>query len=263
MVGVNQEKCIACGACVRDCIVDNLEFRDGKAAAKGRCFLCGHCIAICPTDAVSMDDYNMEEVIEYEKDSFELNADQLLNAIKFRRSIRDFKQQQVESEKLSKILEAGRFTPTGRNSQGVRFYVFQDEFAQLKEKVWGAWHEFAEAARKMNQDYGDMLMGYYENHQKNPANDRLFLNAPMAILVATDYPIDGGLASANMEMMAVAQGLGVLYDGYIVHAIEHSEELKEWLGLENKKVISCMLVGYPAVKYRRTAPRREGDIIWR
>lgn len=263
MVAVNQNVCIGCGACVKDCPADNLLLNENKAAVKDECFLCGHCIAICPVNAVSMDDYNMDEVIEYEKETFELSPQNLLNAIKFRRSIRNFKDQAVDQQQLQQILEAGRFTPTGRNSQGVRFYVFQQELDQLKEMVWKAWFDFATAMSQGENPYGQMLMKFYENYQQDSSNDRLFLNAPMVILVATDYSLDAGLASANMEMMAVSQGLGVLYDGFVVHAIEHSPEVKEWLNLDDKKVECCMLLGYPNVKYQRTVPRREADIVWR
>ena len=80
---VDKDLCIGCSLCVKDCIVNDIEFVDGKAQIKNvSCFKCGHCIAICPKNAVSTDDYNMDEVLNYDKDSFTINEDNLLNFIK-------------------------------------------------------------------------------------------------------------------------------------------------------------------------------------
>ena len=103
MMKVDKEKCIACGMCVKDCIVRDIEIVDNKAEIKNeKCFKCGHCIAICPKDAVSSDVYDMNEVKPYNKEEFDISPDNLLNFIKFRRSTRHFKDKDVEKEKLEK-----------------------------------------------------------------------------------------------------------------------------------------------------------------
>ncbi|MGL5313086.1 MAG: DUF362 domain-containing protein, partial [Peptostreptococcaceae bacterium] len=71
MFKVNIEKCISCGACIKDCPVKDIEFVEKKASIKNNaCVKCGHCIAICPVKAISTDDYDMNEVIEYNKNDF-------------------------------------------------------------------------------------------------------------------------------------------------------------------------------------------------
>ena len=40
--------------------------------------------------SLSIDDYNIDEIKEYDKDKFSVEADNLLNFIKFRRSVRKF-----------------------------------------------------------------------------------------------------------------------------------------------------------------------------
>ncbi len=63
------------------------------------------------------------------------------------------------------------------------------------------------------------------------------------------------------ENMAVAEGAGALYSGYLQRTVSVSPKLMEWLGLEGRTLACCcMLLGYPAVKYQRTAPRKTGDI---
>ena len=73
MIEINKEKCIGCGACVKDCPGKALELKDKKAEYIRKCIQCGHCVAICPVNAVSIPDYDMAEVEEFDKDSFVLD----------------------------------------------------------------------------------------------------------------------------------------------------------------------------------------------
>ena len=86
---------------------------------------CGHCAALCPKEAVSIPGYDMDDVEIYDKTTFSLEADTLLRAIKFRRSIRDYKPLPIEKEKLQKVLQAGRYTATAKNNQDCHFIFVQ------------------------------------------------------------------------------------------------------------------------------------------
>ena len=52
---------------------------------------------------------------------------ELLDVMKKRFSVRKYKEQQVEPEKLAKILEAAHVAPTATNAQPVRLIVVQSE----------------------------------------------------------------------------------------------------------------------------------------
>ena len=70
--------------------------------------------------------------------------------------------------------------------------------------------------------------------------------------------VDGALAASNMELMAQAQGLGVLYSGFFTLAANHSAAVRRELGLNRKeKAVTTLVVGYPAVVYQRTAQREK------
>lgn len=264
MVEIAEEKCIACGKCVEDCVGHNLLIQENKTRVLGKCILCGHCVAICPEAAVSIPEYDMEDVQEYQAETFHLDSEQFLNAVKFRRSIRKFKKEEIEKEKLERIIQAGRYTATASNRQGLRFAVVQEQMDQFRPLVWKGWVQNIELLRKQGKEKrADAFLKHYERYQENQENDRLFLGAPALIVVAADHPLDGGLASANIENMAVAEGLGVLYDDYIVYALSQGEEARNWLGLEEKQPVCCMLLGYTDLRYKRTAPRRKADVIWK
>ena len=111
--------------------------------------------------------------------------------------------------------------------------------------------------------YSMLFKFFYRRHRDNPQDDGLFFNTPACVMVVADNPLDGGLAAANIENMAVAEGAGVLYDGYLTRIIEACPAAKEWLGIPDTPLVCCMLIGYPAVTYRRTAPRKPADIEWR
>ncbi|MEG2146923.1 MAG: nitroreductase, partial [Lachnospiraceae bacterium] len=59
------------------------------------------------------------------------------------------------------------------------------------------------------------------------------------------------------------KGLGVLYNGYALRSLKNSKEAVKWLGLEGKSITGCMLLGYPDITYKRTAPRKKADILWK
>ena len=62
--------------------------------------------------------------------------------------------------------------------------------------------------------------------------------------ITSDWPLDAGLAAQNMELMAVALGLGALYNGYLARITNANEKLKDWLGIKGKTIKACMLDVY-------------------
>lgn len=272
MINIDKNKCIGCGLCAKDCFARDIEVTDKKATCRNiTCFKCGHCIAICPTKAVSTDEYNMDDVVEYNKDNFTIESDTLLNFIKFRRTIRQYKNQDVENEKLLKIIEAGRFTQTGSNSQNVSYVVVKDNISELRALTLESLNSMGNYIlsnlndeNKIYKRYAQMWVDMYNSYVDNPnGQDNLFFNAPAVILVVSKSPINGALASSNMELMTNALGLGTLFSGFFVRAAQGNKKIMDLVGLEeNQQIVTCMLIGYPSVVYRRTAPRKEAKISW-
>lgn len=272
MVEINAKQCIGCGACVRDCIANALTLEAGRAVSSGSCLLCGHCVAVCPNRAVSIPEYGMADVEEYDREDFSLDSSRLLKAIKFRRSIRNYKPQTVEQEKLEAVIQAGRYTATARNSQGCRFIVVQKELPAFKELIWGELGRILDSSKPLSSDNNvpltssdgaEAFRSFYERRLADPKDDYLFRGAPAVLYIATDVPVDAGLAAQNMELMAVSLGLGMLYNGYLRAAASMFPSALEFLGAGEKPLAVCMLLGTPAVTYLRTAPRRKADVIFR
>lgn len=273
MMVVDKERCIGCGMCIKDCFPKDIEMKDGKAQINNvTCFKCGHCIAVCPTNAISIDEYNMDEVIEYEKEKFDIDPENLLNFIKFRRTIRQFKDQKVETEKINKIIEAGRFTGTAANLQDISYIVLRENLQELRKLTLKSLKNMGEyllanltPETMVYKRYAKMWIDMYKKYTEDPnSEDKLFFNAPVVIVVTANLQINGALASSNMELMTNALGLGTLFSGFFVKAANETKEIKDLLQVkEGKEIVTCMIVGYPDVKYKRTTPRKDPDISWK
>ncbi|MBE6050455.1 MAG: 4Fe-4S dicluster domain-containing protein [Clostridium sp.] len=273
MFNVDREKCIACQQCIKDCPATDIYLKEGKAHIKNEnCIKCGHCVAICPTKAISTDDYDMDEVIEYNKETFNIPSENLLNFIKFRRSVRRFKDIPVEKEKLEQIIEAGRFTQTSRNIQDVSYIVVTDdklqELSDLSYEILKKKGEYILEnmtpekihLKRYAMLWTQMYSAYKGDRKKH---DRLFCNAPAAIIVTAKEPFNGALASSNMELMVDTLGLGTFFNGFFKVAAEDNKEIQDFLKIEDdKQIVSCLVIGYPDVRYKRTVPRGKANINW-
>lgn len=262
MVVIDEKKCIGCGLCAADCIAQNIVIEE-KARVKQDCFQCGHCVAVCPKGAVSIPEYDMADMEEYDADSFTLQPEAVLHSIKFRRSIRNYKPEGVPEDVLRTLAEAGRYTATAKNSQSNGFVFVQKEMAELKDRVWQFIDDIAHKdIREIDKAFLPYLV-FNQRRKKDAGDDYLFRNAPVVLYVVSDSALDAGLAAQNMEMMGVSLGLGMLYNGYLARVSDANEELKQWLGIGDRTIRACMLLGYPAVHYARTAPRKTADVIWK
>lgn len=272
MFKINREKCIACKQCIQDCPVSDILLVEDKAHVKNEtCIKCGHCVAVCPTKAVATDDYNMDEVIAYDKEKFTVEADQLLNFIKFRRSVRNFKAQEVEKEKILQIIEAGRYTPTATNSQDVSYIVVTEKLQELRTLTYESLKQKGEyilghltPETEYLKRYAYLWTKFYDLYKQDPIkNDKVFFNAPAVILITADNELNGALAASNMELMTDALGLGTFYSGFLKVASDNNKAIMDLLEIrDNKKIVACMVIGYPNVRYKRTAPRKQAEISW-
>ena len=219
--------------------------------------MCGHCLAICPMDAVELEGYGREDVTEYISGQEVLDPEELLQVIRSRRSVRRFQDRPVEREKLERMIEAGRHSPTGGNAQRVSYIVMQDDMARCTDVLWEGVHAMAKKGGM------ESLIERYRVYRET-GEDTLFYRAPAVIFLVAPGDWDAGLAAANMEMMALAQGLGVMHCGYAVSACRVDPAVGSYLGLEKgQRVAVCMTVGYPAAAYQRTAPRKPASVSWK
>jgi nitroreductase len=178
----------------------------------------------------------------------ELNSHTLLSAMRSRRTIRHFTAQPVEEEKIRMILEAGRYCPTGGNSQNVAYTIL------------GSRQQEAEAICvdlfRKGQKLSAPLLKFVK--RIDISDSFFFKEAPLVIVVSGKDEVNAALASSYMEIMAESLGLGVLYSGFFRVCAGISGKLRKLLDLpKGHKVVTCMVIGYPSVKYQRIVPRKD------
>lgn len=253
---IDQEKCIRCEQCVNTCVAKHLYLENGEVKAMdGKCIECGHCYGVCPTKAVSMMGYDCSGCDEI--GSFaQFDEDEMLLAMKSRRSVRRFTAQPVTDTQVRKIIEAGRYAPTATNMQNISYTVLKGEkMVEIERECVALFRKalkfaglFSSAVRKREID-----------------DHFFFFNAPVAIIVSAETgptdkfgtDINGGLASAYMEIEAESMGLGVLYSGFTVINARMNRKVKKLLNLDkHQKPIACLVLGYPDVHFKRIPPRK-------
>ena len=169
---------------------------------------------------------------------------EVLKALKERRSVRKYKKEQITDEQLNQILEAGTYAPTGMGAQSPIMVVIQDE-------------ETINELSKMNAE----VMGT----KADP-----FYGAPTVVVVLADrgcrptYVEDGSLVMGNL--MIAAHSVGVdscwIHRAKEVFESERGKELLMKWGVEGDYVgIGHCVLGYRDCEYPKAKARKENYII--
>jgi nitroreductase len=165
--------------------------------------------------------------ISKKKDEF--MANEVLEAIRNRRSVLRFESTQVEEDKVEAILEAGRWAPSWINKQPWNFIVIRDQ--------------------KTKDELSEVVPTTFVQGLKE---------APVCIAVTVDadedpyhHVEDGATATQNMALAAHSLGLNTSWIGvYDLRNQKKSAEFKVKEILEvpkNHRVIALLSLGY--VKY--------------
>ncbi len=148
---------------------------------------------------------------------------EVLKAIKNRRTIRRFKSDPIDAKMLRMILEAGRWAPSFSNLQPFKFIVVKNQ---------GLKNALDKAARE-----SVLHLGINE--------------APVVILVCVDRRVDplhaieaGAAATQNMTLAAYSLGLGAGWIG--IWGTEAEAAIQKLLKLpETVRMVSLLPIGIP------------------
>lgn len=243
---IDTEKCIGCGLCKKDCVGFDIDIVDGKAKACGRsCIMCGHCEAVCPKGAIKITGFE-DEITEFEE-QVRLDPKVLMDAIRTRRTIRQFTDEVVPKDVLDMIFEAGRMAPTGANSQGTSYVLLEEKKDACEAVAVGMFGKLVGMGKKFIPQLASMEIG----------PTFFFKKAPVVIVIFGKDAVSASLAAENMTFMAEANGLGVLFSGFFTTCVNMSGKIRKIMGVGRKpKAVTTLVIGYPAVKYHRTPHRK-------
>ena len=168
----------------------------------------------------------------------------ILEIIKTRRSTRNFKEKQIQQEKLDQIIEAARYAPSGGNNQSSHFIVvkngqFLEDLAQMAQMEFSK----MEVEENMYKSLKSSIL------QSKKGNYVFHYNAPVLIVVCNEKGYgnafaDSACAIENMLVMANALDLGSCYINQLTWLSEH-EVIRNKLNLnEDEMVCGAVAIGY-------------------
>ena len=127
---VDEEKCTRCGICAKDCPVNVIDMVAGSpvipAEKERHCIKCQHCLAVCPTGAISILGVDPAQSQPLSLHSFP-EPDHLETLIKGRRSIRFYRDENLDPKLMQRLLDVAWHAPTGINARQVLFTVIDDK----------------------------------------------------------------------------------------------------------------------------------------
>jgi nitroreductase/Pyruvate/2-oxoacid:ferredoxin oxidoreductase delta subunit len=265
---VNDKLCKRCGLCAQDCIAEIIK-QEGDAlpridpALETDCLQCQHCLAICPSAAISI-------LGKKPGDSLSLSAgnlprlEQMERLVRGRRSVRHYRDENVDPALVSRLLATLANVPTGVNQRELTFTVIDDKAAmqRFREAIVASLAKAVGAGRIPDDSYLHDAVTAYQRDK----TDIILRGAPHLLLVSAppDAPCpneDVALALAYFDLLAQSAGLGTVWCGLLKMTLEAAPELKPLLGLPANHAYYAMLFGPPAIRFARTVQRDEAAPI--
>lgn len=170
----------------------------------------------------------------------------MLDFIKSRRSTRKFKDKAVPEEMLTQVIEAGRYAPSGGNSQSTHFIVENKEL--LNELAELVKQEFAKMEIEENT-YKSLVNSITASKRGNYV---FHYNPAVLIITANkkDYGnnmVDCACALENMMLMANALDLGSVWINQLRWLNESAvivARMKELGMADDERVYGALALGY-------------------
>lgn len=253
---VAEDKCIQCDACVKDCPVKIIQRSDSiptiPAASEETCIRCQHCLAVCPTGAVSILGLKPENSLPLTSGSCP-SYEQMKIYARGRRSVRQFKQENVSAELIENLLADTAHAPTGCNDCDLTFSVVDDrrDIERLLEQVVSAVETESEAPEFLK----DAAAAYRQD-----GTDHFFRGAPHLLIVSPGAkahcgPEDAVLTLAYFELLAQSAGVGTTWCGMLKITADAVPAIRPILGFEPNAYFYAMMFGLPDAHYARTVQR--------
>lgn len=266
---VRKERCGGCGLCVRDCPSRIIGLDSNKLPCiapedEEKCIQCQHCLVICPKGAISIFKKDPDNGMSLSAEKLP-KVEEMSLLMRGRRSVRHYRDENVDPELLKQLLATVANAPTGRNNRSLTFTVIDDretmdwfrkETMQRLEKLSGEGRIPPELAFLRN------VVAAYNGKQ----GDGVFRGAPHVLIVSAEPTApcpteDVAIALSYFELLAQSAGLGTVWCGILKWVLDLIPELRTLIGIEHGDPLYTMLFGYPAIHFARTVQRDEAATI--
>ncbi len=271
MITIDENLCKKDGLCVSECPVSILSMKDSEsipevvAAVEKNCLLCGHCVAVCPHGALSHEATPLASCPEIDKD-LTIDKAQAVQFLRSRRSVRQFKDKQIERQTIEQLIKVASYAPTGSNTQMVEWVVFNDKAKLLEmSKLTIDWlrDTFNKAPNSVPPYVGKMVDAWDAGH------DVVLRNAPAVILgmvnqEARNGLVDTTIALTYLDLAAPKFDLGTCWAGLLQGAMMNWPPVKEAMGISAEYPFHYpMMIGFNKSRYYRLPERKDPPITWK
>lgn len=267
---VNFSACTRCGQCAIDCPPRIITMNGGYPAIaeekEDLCYRCQHCLAICPTAAISILGIKPGDVTPLEGNY--PRPRQMETLLKGRRSVRRYREENLEPQLIKHLLEVAWHAPTGVNARQVRFTVVDDreKMVALRGEVMAG---LGRLLREGKLPEGFERFADFVRLWEEKGIDTIFRGAPHLLVASTPEKVptplpDCLITLTYFELLAQSHGVGTVWCGLAKWALNDLlPEFRARLGLPEDHLFGyAMMFGRPAVSYARTV-RHEPAIIHR
>ena len=265
---VDQSKCTQCKQCVIDCPVliinGKTEYPSIKEGKEENCLKCQHCLAVCPEGAISIFDKKPEDSIPIT--SITPKAQELENLMQLRRSTRRFAKEELDKELILNLVKKASYAPTAKNENAVQYTLVDNkaEMDKVREQTYNMIKKHADAA---SIPAALVYMSNFQGVWESKGIDVIFRNAPHMLIASapksnTAPIIDSTIALSYFDLLANANGIGTLWDGFAKNVFEDiAPEIKSMFGIPAEHTIASVIIfGKAGVKYHRSIQNDHANI---
>lgn len=286
---IDDSICGKCGNCVMVC-PHGVLIQDGnenipKTYNEFECISCGHCAAICPKGAINHEDYPTDRIKPINKTIYP-SLEQVMCLLKSRRSIRAFKDKNVEEELIELIIDAAASAPSSSNNRNIEYVIVQDPV--IINKIVAIISEFygkivyvlknpdiienlPSSAQERFFGIKPLLPTFERIINRIKAGNDILQRGKPALLVAhaPNHPFDWTLVNAsvalqNVSLLCNSLELGSCQLGYVETIMDKDPQIPSLLEIpDDHGIYGVFAFGYPQYTFENWIEREMPKVTWK
>ena len=287
VVRTDESVCRQCGQCAEICPADVLHWENGRVRVNENsrfgCIACGHCMMTCPEGCISVTGRGIspEDLRPLPPKEARTTAEGLAALMLSRRSVRRFKDQEVDPEVLGRIAEMAASAPMGIPpwDVGCISVCGREKIQEIAAEVVKGYEGFLKifkpwvlnvmrpfVGRATYEQYRHFIRPLAETYvaAHRDGRDALFYGAP-ALMIFHHSPyaeaVDAAIACTYAMLAAESFGLGSTIIGGAPPILQRNKPLSRSLGIpEGNTAALALILGHPAVDFKRAIQRKFASV---
>jgi len=242
-------------------------------------------MSVCPTRSIQVEGLDYDEFVALPENEVDFST--LEEMLSSRRSIRSFKDKSVEREALDQVIRVSAMPPIGSPPTNVQVLVLdkREHLDELYQDTVRCWKKLMQSMKNpVYRVVSKRIAGTNQYHaltshalpsariccaSADDGKDVFTFDAPAIVLFHGDklgvcVVENCWLAASYATIAAHSLGRGSIFSGMIPPIVNMNVDVKRKLGIPDENdVYSCLMLGYPNVKFKRKIPRKYKKVRYR